>query len=170
MHVVYPISATRSRGVIRLYWVGEDCNASERFGREETHRQKAELAHGSHSCRVNRVRAAFWQSGVATFRPGTRPIAGGKQSFSGSGNYACPREVTGIVRRAKFLPPPAHHTGSLGGSGCSGSVGGSGGSGVGGSGGVGVGTLCRVTWSPLSTGSGRMTSRPQDCTVVRNSG
>lgn len=33
-HVVYPISATRSRGVIRLYWVGEDSCASERFGRE----------------------------------------------------------------------------------------------------------------------------------------
>ncbi len=34
VHVVYPVSATRSRGVIRLYWVGEDANASERFGRE----------------------------------------------------------------------------------------------------------------------------------------
>ena len=35
-HVVYPISATRSRGVIRVYWVGEDSNASERFAREYT--------------------------------------------------------------------------------------------------------------------------------------
>jgi phenylpropionate dioxygenase-like ring-hydroxylating dioxygenase large terminal subunit len=34
VHVVYPISATQSRGIIRLYWVGEDANASERFGRE----------------------------------------------------------------------------------------------------------------------------------------
>lgn len=34
VHVVYPISATTSRGVIRLYWVGDDANASERFGRE----------------------------------------------------------------------------------------------------------------------------------------
>ena len=34
VHVVYPISATESRGVIRLYWVGDDVNASERFGRE----------------------------------------------------------------------------------------------------------------------------------------
>jgi phenylpropionate dioxygenase-like ring-hydroxylating dioxygenase large terminal subunit len=34
VHVVYPLSATRSRGVIRLYWVGADRNASERFGRE----------------------------------------------------------------------------------------------------------------------------------------
>ena len=33
-HVVYPLSATHSRGVIRLYWVGEDTNASERFARE----------------------------------------------------------------------------------------------------------------------------------------
>jgi phenylpropionate dioxygenase-like ring-hydroxylating dioxygenase large terminal subunit len=33
-HVVMPISATRSRGVIRLYWIGEDQNASERFARE----------------------------------------------------------------------------------------------------------------------------------------
>lgn len=33
-HVVYPISATRSRGVIRLYWVGEEQSASERFARE----------------------------------------------------------------------------------------------------------------------------------------
>ena len=33
-HTVYPLSATRSRGVIRLYWVGEDSNASERFARE----------------------------------------------------------------------------------------------------------------------------------------
>ncbi len=34
VHVVYPISATQSRGVIRLYWVGADRNASERFARE----------------------------------------------------------------------------------------------------------------------------------------
>ncbi|MCE7797221.1 aromatic ring-hydroxylating dioxygenase subunit alpha [Sphingobium sufflavum] len=33
-HVVMPISATRSRGVIRLYWIGEDDSASERFARE----------------------------------------------------------------------------------------------------------------------------------------
>lgn len=35
-HVVYPISATRSRGVIRLYWVGDDASAGERFAREFT--------------------------------------------------------------------------------------------------------------------------------------
>jgi len=34
VHVVYPVTATQSRGVIRLYWVGDDANASERFGRE----------------------------------------------------------------------------------------------------------------------------------------
>lgn len=33
-HVVYPISATRSRGVIRLYWVGDEERASDRFARE----------------------------------------------------------------------------------------------------------------------------------------
>lgn len=33
-HVVYPIDATRSRGVIRIYWVGADGSASERFARE----------------------------------------------------------------------------------------------------------------------------------------
>ena len=33
-HVVMPISATRSRGVIRIYWIGEDESASERFARE----------------------------------------------------------------------------------------------------------------------------------------
>lgn len=33
-HVVYPVSATKSRGVVRLYWVGDDVNASERFARE----------------------------------------------------------------------------------------------------------------------------------------
>lgn len=33
-HVVMPISARKSRGVFRIYWVGEDTNASERFGRE----------------------------------------------------------------------------------------------------------------------------------------
>lgn len=33
-HVVYPLGPTRSRGVIRIYWVGEDGSASERFGRE----------------------------------------------------------------------------------------------------------------------------------------
>lgn len=33
-HVIYPIDAARSRGVIRLYWVGEDADASERFARE----------------------------------------------------------------------------------------------------------------------------------------
>jgi phenylpropionate dioxygenase-like ring-hydroxylating dioxygenase large terminal subunit len=33
-HTVYPISATRSRGVFRLYWIGDDEKASVRFGRE----------------------------------------------------------------------------------------------------------------------------------------
>jgi phenylpropionate dioxygenase-like ring-hydroxylating dioxygenase large terminal subunit len=33
-HTVYPIAADRSRGVVRVYWVGEDSNASERFARE----------------------------------------------------------------------------------------------------------------------------------------
>lgn len=33
-HTVYPISATRSRGVIRLWWIGEDTCASQRFARE----------------------------------------------------------------------------------------------------------------------------------------
>jgi phenylpropionate dioxygenase-like ring-hydroxylating dioxygenase large terminal subunit len=33
-HYVMPINARRSRGVIRIYWVGDDMNASERFGRE----------------------------------------------------------------------------------------------------------------------------------------
>lgn len=33
-HQVYPISATRSRGVIRIYWIGEDDSASTRFARE----------------------------------------------------------------------------------------------------------------------------------------
>lgn len=33
-HVVIPVSATKSRGIVRLYWVGEDANASERFARE----------------------------------------------------------------------------------------------------------------------------------------
>lgn len=33
-HTVYPISADRSRGVVRLYWVDEDTNASHRFARE----------------------------------------------------------------------------------------------------------------------------------------
>ncbi len=33
-HTVYPISADRSRGVVRVYWVGEDRDASHRFARE----------------------------------------------------------------------------------------------------------------------------------------
>ncbi len=33
-HMVYPLSASKSRGVIRVYWVGEDGSASERFARE----------------------------------------------------------------------------------------------------------------------------------------
>jgi len=33
-HCVMPISATRSRGVVRLYWHGEDDSASRRFARE----------------------------------------------------------------------------------------------------------------------------------------
>lgn len=33
-HTVYPISADRSRGVVRVYWVGEDRDASQRFARE----------------------------------------------------------------------------------------------------------------------------------------
>ncbi|TAL00853.1 MAG: aromatic ring-hydroxylating dioxygenase subunit alpha [Rhodospirillaceae bacterium] len=34
VHSVMPISATRSRGVVRLYWIGEDDNATESFARE----------------------------------------------------------------------------------------------------------------------------------------
>lgn len=33
-HVIMPIDATRSRGVIRIYWIGEDSSASESFARE----------------------------------------------------------------------------------------------------------------------------------------
>ncbi|MCX7863968.1 MAG: aromatic ring-hydroxylating dioxygenase subunit alpha [Novosphingobium sp.] len=33
-HTVYPIAANKSRGVIRLWWVGDDANASERYARE----------------------------------------------------------------------------------------------------------------------------------------
>jgi len=33
-HVVYPISANRSRGVFRIYWVGEDGTATNRYARE----------------------------------------------------------------------------------------------------------------------------------------
>ncbi len=33
-HTVYPINATQSRGVIRLYWVSEDRSATERYFRE----------------------------------------------------------------------------------------------------------------------------------------
>jgi phenylpropionate dioxygenase-like ring-hydroxylating dioxygenase large terminal subunit len=33
-HCVMPISATRSRGVIRIYWIGEDDSACTRFARE----------------------------------------------------------------------------------------------------------------------------------------
>jgi phenylpropionate dioxygenase-like ring-hydroxylating dioxygenase large terminal subunit len=33
-HCVMPISASRSRGVIRMYWIGEDDSAAKRFGRE----------------------------------------------------------------------------------------------------------------------------------------
>ena len=33
-HKVYPISATRSRGVFRVYWVGEDDSSSKRYVRE----------------------------------------------------------------------------------------------------------------------------------------
>jgi phenylpropionate dioxygenase-like ring-hydroxylating dioxygenase large terminal subunit len=34
LHYVVPISATRSRGVIRLYWIGEDDSATKRLVRE----------------------------------------------------------------------------------------------------------------------------------------
>ena len=33
-HLVMPVDARRSRGVIRLYWIGNDASASERFARE----------------------------------------------------------------------------------------------------------------------------------------
>jgi phenylpropionate dioxygenase-like ring-hydroxylating dioxygenase large terminal subunit len=34
LHTVFPISPEKSRGVIRLYWVGEPASASEAFARE----------------------------------------------------------------------------------------------------------------------------------------
>jgi phenylpropionate dioxygenase-like ring-hydroxylating dioxygenase large terminal subunit len=33
-HCIMPLSPDRSRGVVRLYWIGEDTNASRRFARE----------------------------------------------------------------------------------------------------------------------------------------
>lgn len=33
-HKVYPISATKSRGVFRVYWVGADDSATKRYARE----------------------------------------------------------------------------------------------------------------------------------------
>jgi phenylpropionate dioxygenase-like ring-hydroxylating dioxygenase large terminal subunit len=36
LHTVYPLTAEKSRGVIRLYWIGEDDTASTRFAREYT--------------------------------------------------------------------------------------------------------------------------------------
>ena len=33
-HEVFPISATKSRGVFRVYWVGEDDSATKRYARE----------------------------------------------------------------------------------------------------------------------------------------
>jgi len=33
-HTVYPIAPDRSRGVVRVYWVGDDASASQRFARE----------------------------------------------------------------------------------------------------------------------------------------
>ncbi|HMK85376.1 MAG TPA: aromatic ring-hydroxylating dioxygenase subunit alpha [Steroidobacteraceae bacterium] len=33
-HCVMPLSATRSRGVIRIYWIGQDDSATKRFARE----------------------------------------------------------------------------------------------------------------------------------------
>jgi phenylpropionate dioxygenase-like ring-hydroxylating dioxygenase large terminal subunit len=33
-HTVYPIAANRSRGIVRVYWVGDDATASQRFARE----------------------------------------------------------------------------------------------------------------------------------------
>ncbi len=36
LHNVYPISAEKSRGVIRLYWIGEDDTAGVRYAREFT--------------------------------------------------------------------------------------------------------------------------------------
>lgn len=34
LHTVFPLGPERSRGVIRLYWIGEDDTASTRYGRE----------------------------------------------------------------------------------------------------------------------------------------
>jgi phenylpropionate dioxygenase-like ring-hydroxylating dioxygenase large terminal subunit len=34
IHTIWPISARRSRGVIRVFWIGEDESASQRFARE----------------------------------------------------------------------------------------------------------------------------------------
>ena len=36
LHTVYPMGPEKSRGVIRLYWIGEDDTASVRFAREMT--------------------------------------------------------------------------------------------------------------------------------------
>jgi len=53
-HKVYPLGPTRSRGVFRVYWVGEDSSASERFAREYA----LTAIHGIHTEDVNIITRA----------------------------------------------------------------------------------------------------------------
>ncbi|WP_340589097.1 aromatic ring-hydroxylating dioxygenase subunit alpha [Erythrobacter alti] len=60
VHVVYPLSAEKSRGVIRLYWVDEDGDASERYAREAI----AVTAHDVHCEDVDVIEAG--QRGISS--------------------------------------------------------------------------------------------------------
>ena len=60
LHTVFPLGPEKSRGVIRLYWVGEDETASNRFFREAS----TAIARDVHSEDVDIIRAG--QRGIAS--------------------------------------------------------------------------------------------------------
>jgi phenylpropionate dioxygenase-like ring-hydroxylating dioxygenase large terminal subunit len=60
LHTVFPLSPEKSRGVIRLYWVGEDESASNRFFREAS----MATARDVHSEDVDIIRAG--QRGISS--------------------------------------------------------------------------------------------------------
>ena len=44
LHTVMPLGADKSRGVIRIYWIGEDETASTRYAREAALAEQAAVA------------------------------------------------------------------------------------------------------------------------------
>jgi len=110
--LVMPISATRSRGVIRLYWIGEDETASERFAREYlmAAAHSRAFANGSHQDRQSGSTNGC--RGCRRLPPCERCAVAQMRRAAAVSPDSAQRRAPGVQRSAEALsacaPPGAH--------------------------------------------------------------